>query len=244
MTHDDMATSFGRETDNYNRGRPSYPQAAVDWLVPATAVTVADVGAGTGKLTASLLKPGRDAIAVDPDAAMLASLATQYPDVRTLEGTGEQIPLPDASVDAVVFGQAWHWVDTEKASREVARVLKPGGTLGLIWNIRDESVPWVHRLTEIMHGSAAEILIADGGPTVAAPFDAVEENRVEWDRQMSADDILAMAASRSYLITAADDERARILAEIADLLANDPDVAQHDPITVPYVTHSYRAIRP
>ena len=80
--------------------------------------------------------------------------------------------------------------------------IAPGGTLGLIWNVRDESVAWVHRLTEIMHGSAAEILIAEGGPTVSAPFETVDENRVEWQREMSADDILAMAASRSYLITA------------------------------------------
>ncbi|KAA0024592.1 class I SAM-dependent methyltransferase [Antrihabitans cavernicola] len=244
MTRDDMATSFGRETDNYNRGRPSYPQAAVDWLVPATATTIADVGAGTGKLTASMLQPDRDVIAVDPDTEMLASLAKQYPTVRTLHGTGEQIPLPDASVDAVVFGQAWHWVDPDAASREVARVLKPGGTLGLIWNIRDESVPWVHRLTEIMHGSAAEILIAEGGPTVSAPFESVEENRVEWQRQMTADDIVAMAASRSYVITAEEQDRERILAEIADLLANDPDVTGQSPIVMPYVTHSYRAIKP
>jgi ubiquinone/menaquinone biosynthesis C-methylase UbiE len=99
---------------------------------------VADVGAGTGKLTRVVAGLGAEVVAIDPDAAMLAELAARVPDVPTFVGTGERIPLTDASADAVVFGQAWHWVDPDAASAEVGRVLRPGGVLGLIWNVRDE----------------------------------------------------------------------------------------------------------
>ena len=111
---------------------------------------------------------------------MLARLSERLPGIRTLVGTGEHLPLPDASMDAVVFGQAWHWVDPPRASAEVARVLRPGGTLGLIWNIRDEAEPWVRELTDVMHTSDAEELIAAGGPVVGEPFGPLEHATFRW----------------------------------------------------------------
>ena len=105
-----------------------------------------DLGAGTGKLTTRLVERGLDVVAVDPIPEMLELLSNSLPDTPALLGTAEEIPLPDDSVDAVLVAQAWHWFDTERAVKEVARVLRPGGRLGLVWNARDERLGWVKDL--------------------------------------------------------------------------------------------------
>ncbi len=132
------------------------------------------------------------------------------PGVPTFVGSAERLPLPDASVDAVVLGQAWHWVDPVAGSTEIGRAVRSGGVLGLIWNIRDDRVEWVRRLTEVMHGSHAEIMLAEGDPVVTAPFGPLDQERWEWVRPVTRDVLHRMAASRSYIITAPDDEKARI----------------------------------
>lgn len=242
-----MSTSFGRAAATYEAGRPEYPAEAVEWMLEPVAsrtpLEVADVGAGTGKLTRAVLATGAEVVAVDPDPAMLEQLRAGLSEVRTVEGTAERMPLPDASVEAVVLGQAWHWVDPDAGSTEIGRVLRPGGVLGLIWNIRDEGVPWVARLTEIMHGSNAEQLIADGGPRVAAPFAGLDRREWAWSRRMSPETLLEMVRSRSYVITAEPDERARIEGEVADHIAQHPSPAPDGSIEMPYVTHAFRAVR-
>ena len=247
----EMSTSFGRATASYEAGRPGYPLEAIAWMLqPAhreasqAPLRVADVGAGTGKLTRTLLAAGAEVVAIDPDAAMLEALAAAVPGVPTLVGTAEALPLPDASVDAVVLGQAWHWVEPLAGSRETGRVLRPGGVLGLIWNIRDARTPWVVRMTEIMHGSNAEALIAEGGPTVGEPFGDVETALFEWSRPMTATSLLEMARSRSYLITATETERARIEAALLALFDELPELRDGGSIELPYVTHVFRAVRP
>ncbi|WP_336646001.1 class I SAM-dependent methyltransferase [Microbacterium sp. USHLN186] len=175
---DARATSFGAEAENYEAARPDYPFEAVAWMLerlPEGARRLADVGAGTGKLTRVVVSAGNaEVVAVDPDAAMLAELREQVPSVPTFLGTAESLPLPDAAVDAVVLGQAWHWVDPVAASAEIGRVVRPGGTLGLIWNVRDSHVDWVRRLTEIMHASAAEQMLdalgLKGDATIDVPY--------------------------------------------------------------------------
>ena len=142
--------SFGAEAAAYERGRPSYPPEAIDWLLPSGARDVLDLGAGTGKLTTRLVERGLDVVAVDPIPEMLELLSTSLPDTPALLGTAEEIPLPDDSVDAVLVAQAWHWFDTERAVKEVARVLRPGGRLGLVWNARDERLGWVKDLGRII----------------------------------------------------------------------------------------------
>src|SRR5690348_13701049 len=133
-----QATSFGVAAGAYERGRPPYPAAAIDWLVPEHATRVLDVGAGTGKLTRQLRERGLDVIAVEPSAGMREELHRAVPGAPVLAGTAEQIPLADGTVDLVIVAQAWHWMDPERTIPEVARVLAPGGRLGLMWNRRVE----------------------------------------------------------------------------------------------------------
>ncbi|HWS52110.1 MAG TPA: class I SAM-dependent methyltransferase [Microbacterium sp.] len=240
------ATSFGAEAGNYEAGRPDYPFEAVAWMLeslPAGARRIADVGAGTGKLTRTLLAaPDAEIVAIDPDPAMLAALREESPGVPTFVGTAERLPLPDSSVDAVVLGQAWHWVDPVAGSAEIGRVLRPGGVLGLIWNVRDERVEWVRRLTEIMHGSAAEDLISGDGPMVAEPFGPLRNRTWQWSRPMTRSMLHSMAASRSYVITASDQEKARIRRDL-DSLFDELGLGAGDEIQLSYVTHAFRAVR-
>ena len=161
---------------------PSYPPEAIDWLLPPGAREVLDLGAGTGKLTTRLVERGLDVVAVDPIAEMLEVLRASLPETRALLGTAEEIPLEDNSVDAVLVAQAWHWVDPARAIPEVARVLRPGGRLGLVWNTRDERLGWVREL--------GEIIGRDGDPvrdhvTLPEPFTEVERHQVEWTNYLT-----------------------------------------------------------
>src|SRR5687768_1912363 len=189
-SNEEMSMSFGSAAGTYEAGRPDYPIQAVDWMLQPVvggerSIRVADVGAGTGKLTRAAVELGAEVVAVDPDPKMLAVLREHVHGVPTFVGSAEKLPLPDASVDAVLLGQAWHWVEPGAGSAEVGRVLRSGGVLGLVWNIRDESVPWVARLTDIMHGSSAEQALAGGDPPLAAPFAHVERAEWRWMRPMN-----------------------------------------------------------
>lgn len=240
------ATSFGAAVNDYEIARPDYPFDAVAWMLeelPAGAHRIADVGAGTGKLTRVLTQAqGAQVVAVDPDAAMLAKLSEIVPGVPTFVGTAERLPLPDASLDAVVLGQAWHWVDPVAASAEVGRVVCPGGTLGLIWNVRDSKVEWVRRLTEIMHSSPAEVLLETQGPTVAAPFAGLQRQEWRWLRPMTRAQLHRMADSRSHLIAASVVDRVSIHAAM-DVLFDELGVHGGGTIDLPYVTIAFRAKR-
>ncbi|MFS0893180.1 class I SAM-dependent methyltransferase [Microbacterium sp. 179-I 3D3 NHS] len=243
---DERATSFGAEAHNYEAGRPEYPFEAVAWMletVPPRARRIADVGAGTGKLTRTLASaPDAEVVAIDPDPKMLHALRSAVPGVPAFVGTAERLPLPDDSVDAVVLGQAWHWVDPTAASAEIGRVLRRGGVLGLIWNLRDDRVDWVRRLTEIMSQSSAERMLAAGDPVVAAPLGPLVQERWEWVRPITRKTLHAMAASRSAVITASDDEKRRIRRDI-DALLDERGVQGDETIDLPYVTRAFRAVR-
>jgi SAM-dependent methyltransferase len=234
-----QAASFDQAAEVYERARPEYPAAAVDWLVPAGAKVVLDLGAGTGKLTRALVARGLEVVAVDPAPKMLEQLSAALPQATVYEGTAEDIPLADASVDAVFAAQAWHWVDQAVALPQVARVLRPGGTLGLVWNVRDETIPWVARLTTVMHGSEAESFVEEGRVD-RGPFGEIETAVFPWTREFDRDGLLDLVRSRSYFITASPEEQERILAGVGGLLDSDPDVGGHSSWAMPYVTHCFR----
>lgn len=242
-----MSRSFGGAAAAYEAGRPDYPAEAVEWMLqparPAGRVLrAADVGAGTGKLTRVLIEVGAEVVAVDPDPLMLEALRAHVAGVPTFEGTAEQLPLPDEAVDAVLLGQAWHWVDPQPASSEIARVLRPGGVLGLVWNIRDDSVGWVRRMTEVMTPSNAEEMLAAGGPVTGPEFAGFEHRTWRWSRSMTRASLLAMAHSRSYVITADPDVRARLEARLAELF-DEIGAVGDAVIELPYVTEAFRAER-
>jgi SAM-dependent methyltransferase len=232
------ASSFGTAAEQYKRGRPGYPQSAVEWLVPRRARTVLDLGAGTGKLTRSLAEAGLKVTAVEPSAGMREHLAAAVPAAVVLAGTAERIPLGDASVDAVVVAQAWHWFDPALAVPEVSRVLVPGGILSLVWNMRDETEPWVAVLGAIMHRHSRQAI--DASPEVGAPFGPPERMEVRWRQRVTRQEILDLVASRSYVLAMSEQERSELLGEVAELLGDHPALRRRDEIEMPYVTRCTR----
>ena len=229
----------------YERGRPGYPAGAVDELVRVLGVgpgaTVLDLAAGSGKLTRQLVPAGATLLAVEPSAAMRERLAGLAAGVRVLAGTAEAVPVPDGAVDAVTVAQAFHWFDGPKAVAELHRVLRPGGRVGLLWNVRDESVPWMAAVSAILDGHAGDAPRYRDGRWRAA-FDAAAgftplqvrrfRHRHELDRAALGDRF----ASISFVAALPDTTRARVLAEIEEVAAAEPSLAGPGPVTVPYRT--------
>jgi SAM-dependent methyltransferase len=237
-TRQQRSLSFGSQAAAYERGRPSYPPEAIDWLLPPGARDVLDLGAGTGKLTTRLAERGLDVIAVDPIAEMLEVLSNSLPDTPALLGTAEQIPLPDSHVDAVLVAQAWHWVDPERAIPEVARVLRPGGRLGLVWNTRDERLGWVKDLGRIIGHEDDPF---NSKVTLPAPFAGLERHHIEWTNYLTPQALIDLVASRSYCITAPAEARSKTLQQVRELLANHPALANSSGLALPYITVCIRA---
>jgi ubiquinone/menaquinone biosynthesis C-methylase UbiE len=235
----DRARSFGPVAEAYDRGRPAYPADAVAWLAGGEARVVLELGAGTGKLTRELVDQGHAVFATDPDEAMLAVLRERVPEVSAKVATAEEIPANDRSVDVVVVAQAFHWFDHEVALPEIARVLKPGGHVALVWNSRDERIPWVRRMGAILgrqdlDTSSAERLVHSD------LFGFMEEASFKHWQEIDRESILDMARSRSSFAVMDDDERERHLAEV--LAFYDDYGRGMDGMRIPYVTRCYRAV--
>ena len=231
--------SFGRAASDYAENRPDYAQAAVDWaLALAPGPRVLDLGAGTGKLTATLAAAGADTTAVEPDAAMLGELRRALPDVRALAGSAEAIPLPDASVDAVVAGNAMHWFDMDVAGPEIARVLVPGGTLSGLWNVVDDGVEWVDELARVSGAEAigprdtpASWRAETGGAHLpkASPiavFGSAEQAAFPHGQSRTADSLVATLATRAGMLVMSAHDRESRLSEIRAFLAGRPETAE------------------
>lgn len=236
--NDPNGQRFGEVADAYDRGRPSYPNAVVDWLLAGRPRRVLDLGAGTGKLTESLVGRCEEVVAVEPSEGMRAVLSAKLPTVDVRAGTAEHIPLPDASVEAILVAQAWHWVDPVPASGEVARVLAGGGVLGLVWNDRDESDPWIARLTSLLqaYGTTPDL---DYVPVVHPPLGPLSAFSYEWTSLVTPDQVVEMVTSRSYVIALPQGQRGELINGVRELIAA-ADRTEDGRVRIPYVTRAYR----
>lgn len=249
------ASSFGAAAAVYAEHRPHYAQAAVRWaLEPAPGPRVLDLGAGTGKLTAKLVALGFDVVAVEPDAAMLAELRRALQGVRALPGRAEAIPLPDASIDAVLAGNAMHWFDMDVAGPEIARVLAPGGVLAGLWNVLDDRLGWVAGL-ERVSGSAAigprDTLSSWRAATtgmhlpktgLVAQFGSPEQAEFPHGQRRTADSLVATLATRAGILVMPEQERKATLGRIRAFLASRPETARGE-FTLPMLTGVLRVRR-
>ncbi len=238
-TTDDLARSFGAVAEAYDRGRPSYPAAAVAWLAGEEARVVLELGAGTGKLTRELVDQGHAVFATEPDEAMLAVLRERVPEVSAKVATAEEIPANDRSVDVVAVAQAFHWFDHEVALPEIARVLKPGGHLSLVWNFFDQRIPWVRRLVNVAGEQASS---SHASAEVLADhelFEPAERATFSFWQDVTRDTLVDIVASRSYVASLPEVEREAKLDAVRALY--DDYGRGHDGMQLPYVTECVRA---
>jgi ubiquinone/menaquinone biosynthesis C-methylase UbiE len=224
--------------DAYDRGRPTYPAEAAQWLVGRDAATVLELGAGTGKLTERLVTLGHDVLATDPDAAMLERLRAHLPEARTIVAHAEDLPLGERSYDAVVAAQAFHWFDLDRALPEIARVLRPGGRLGVVWNQRDESIPWVRRLGRII-GTQDQLREPAAAISECGLFGEVEEASYQHWQRIDRSSIQDLVLSRSNVAVLDQAGRAEKLAEV--LAFYDDYGRGMDGMQLPYVTRCFRS---
>jgi ubiquinone/menaquinone biosynthesis C-methylase UbiE len=240
MTSDasDPARSFGGVADSYDRGRPTYPRDAAAWLTGDQPLSVLELGAGTGKLTQQLVALGHDVHATDPDAAMLAKLQERLPEVRTSQSSAEEIPAGDRSYDVVVSAQAFHWFDLDRALPEIARVLTTGGRLSLVWNQRDERVPWVRRLGAII-GTQDQLREPAAALASSKLFAEVEQSEFRFRQQIDKVSIRDLVLSRSNVATLPAEEREAKLAEVAAFY--EEYGRGMDGMQLPYSTRCFRS---
>lgn len=234
----DRRLSFGSGANDYDRYRPGYPDDAVRWCAGAPGGRVVDVGSGTGRFAVACAHLGYDVLAVEPDAGMRAVAEVALPG-RTAAGSAEAIPVAAVSVDTVTAAQAYHWFDPEAAHAEFARVLRPHGHVGLIWNFRDDRVPWVRDLFLLIGG---EDRLTDIGATLAPDlgpaFGPAEARSWSHEQRLTLEEFLGLVDSYSYVRLRVD--REALLAAVRDLVTTHADL-RDGPIVLPYVTKAYRA---
>jgi SAM-dependent methyltransferase len=233
------ALSFGAVADAYDRARPSYPREAAAWLVGSEFAHVLELGAGTGRLTEQVQALGHRVLATDPLEPMLRHLVRRLPATRAVLATAEQIPLRGRSVDVVVGAQSFHWFELDRALPEIARVLRPGGHLGLAWNLRDERVPWVRRL-----GALIGTQDQKNDPTHALLsshlFGFVETSTYRFWQPLDRGRLRDLVLSRSNVALMPDPEQDRVLRKVDDLY--EEYGRGPDGMLLPYVTYCYRAV--
>jgi SAM-dependent methyltransferase len=240
--------SFGSVATDYDRYRPPPPPQALDWLIPPGAKAILDLAAGTGVVTRELVGRAARVVAVEPDERMRAVLAARCPEAEVLAGRGEDIPLPAASVDAVVVSAAWHWLDPGRAVPEITRVLRPGGRLGVIWVSRDDRVPWVAEFNafarESREADRADSQQGQQGQRrvefpPGAPMSPTEERSVEFSVPMTKDQLVGLLGTYSGIITLEAGQRAEFSRRVRAFLDRQP----WEQVDLPLICRCLRSTR-
>lgn len=250
--HEAAEQGFGSAADVYERSRPDYPAEAIDRLVRELELTrstrVMDLGAGTGKLTRLLLSAGANLVAVEPVEAMRREFRAVLPSVPVVGAVAEALPFGDETFDAVVCAQAFHWFDGDRALLAISRILRRRGRLGLLWNVRDESVPWVAALTEIItpyEGTAPREKTRTWMRAFPATdlFGPLQELRFANAQRLDAEGLVDRFASVSFIAALPESERQEVLGRIRSLAESHPDLVGRREFELPYVTELYWAAR-
>jgi len=217
------AEGFDHSASDYERGRPNYPPAAVNWLVAQLGIgrqqVLVDLAAGTGKLTRLLLASGARVTAVEPVAGMRRTLAAALSGVEVVDGTAESMPLPDAVADAVTVGQAFHWFRASQALAEIHRVLRPGGGLGLVWNRRDLAQPLqaaLHDVVDRYRGDTPSHASVDWRRSLSTSslFGPIVEAHFPMEQELDADGLVARGLSISFIALLPEATRGAVAAEL------------------------------
>jgi SAM-dependent methyltransferase len=247
--HEVAVTGFGTEAQAYERGRPSYPPDAVAWLAETLPIapgrTIADVAAGTGKLTRLIAPYGGELLAVEPVDGMRAFLRATVPGVHAVAGAAEALPFNDGSLDAITVAQAFHWFDAEAALREFHRVLRPAGRVGLIWNARDRSVPWVDAMWTILDRVEKRAPWRDHDEWrdtafVDQPwFTPLTEATFRHEQLLTREEAVDRVRSVSHVAVLPPNEQAAVLDEVRAVLDSDPVTADQEVVALPYRVDAY-----
>jgi SAM-dependent methyltransferase len=246
--HPIAALGFEQGADAYERGRPEYPQQAVDCLLEAMGVgegsLVVDLAAGTGKFTRLLIKSQAAIIAVEPAAAMRKAFSSVLPDIEILPGSASAMPLTDNSASAITIAQAFHWFANHESLAEFQRVLKPGGYLGLIWNRRNEETNWAKKVGALVNAhNCGAPQYADGKwrqPLAKTKlFSPLNSKTFVYEHLGNKQVVLDRVASISFIAALEPKQRQRLLEEITLVLDQDPDTAGKPEFAIPYFTEIY-----
>jgi ubiquinone/menaquinone biosynthesis C-methylase UbiE len=255
--------SFGEVASAYERFRPGPPPEAIAWMLPDSAGSVVDLGAGTGAMTKDLLGKVERVIAIEPDDRMRAILATNLPGVTALSGSGESMPLESSSVDAVLASSSWHWMNADAALEETARVLVTGGALGVVWTGPDPDGPFVVQaqaiLSEASPGPEGSATRSAGEPDLGrevmdtenrvetvlripdnSPFAQPEHKTLTWDVPLTADELIGLLGTFSWIITMPDERRDRVISLARQVLHDSLGVSGDVTVDVQYRCEVWR----
>lgn len=247
--HQSAQKGFSTQATTYTQGRPDYPQGLKTWLAEELGIqaesTVIDLGAGTGKFTRLLSSVSHDILAVEPVAAMRDEFVKSLPQLSILEGTAEKIPCDPQTADAVTCAQAFHWFASEAALAEIHRVLKPDGQLGLIWNVRDESVDWVAAITEIITPYEGDTPRFHNGKWREAftgrYFAEPQLSCFGYSHSGTAEEVIIKRfMSVSFIAALPAEQNEDVARQLRQLIHSHPALREQQTIAFPYQTQAYR----